>query len=97
MGGGAVTGGDVAGGAVTGGAVDAGEGVGEGAGAMVPPVPGVIEWAVTGGDVGAEVEGGGLVVVVAADGAAAAAGTANHTPATPWPMVSPAFLSPLNR
>jgi hypothetical protein len=99
--GGDVTGGDVAGGAVTGGAVTGGgvteAGVG---GATVPPddIPGVVEWFAAAGVV-EDVEGGGGAVddVEGAVAADADAGTTNHSLATPCPMVSPAFLSPLKR
>ncbi len=98
--GGDVGGGDVGGGSVIGGAV-AGGAVAAGAGGIVAPEPGgVTEWPVAAGAVdGGEVDGGGVAVVeVDDDGVwAAEAATTNQAPATPSPMVSPAFLSPEKR
>lgn len=90
-----MAGGAVAGGAVAGGAVAAGAGAGM---AGVPELPWAIgAGAVVGGLVGWVVADGGALVVVDAGAAAADVETANHSPSTPWPAVSPAFVSPLNR
>jgi hypothetical protein len=95
VGGGAVTGGDVAGGAVIGGAVAGGAVIGGEVGAV-----GIRLGCDDGG------VGGGAFVVdgTAVDGGAVgggvtgnAAGTTNHFPPVPWPLVSPGIASPENR
>jgi hypothetical protein len=87
-----VTGGWVIGGAVAGGAVAAGAG-----GTVTPEFCGVTERPVAGGMVEVEEDGGGALVVEVDGGGDAEAVTTNQVPATPCPMVSPGFLSSMNR